>query len=347
MFRFNDFQERLMRVQVRRTSGFTLIELLVVIAIIAILVSLLLPAVQQAREAARRTQCKNNLKQMALAIHNYVDVYNRMPMGSVSAMSGAFDDDGFGWQTSILPYIEQKNLYDKLSQTTIAGQNLFGRFGALELYWQLSGSPATGAPIPGGETIISGYRCPSSTLPPVVPANFVVPGSTAGFIPAGNLWAIGYALTDYKGCGGSPYGDFGVLHKNREKPGGCKFADITDGLSNTLMIAESSYITGNGNDPTLSNPNPIRVEDWPTWLGPAGDDEMMRVNGRTNSPINCRCTPNTMQRAINDDCAFSFHTGGAQFAMCDGSVHFLSENISMETYGYLHDRQDGQPVGQW
>lgn len=328
----------------RHRPGFTLIELLVVIAIIAILVALLLPAVQQAREAARRTQCKNNLKQQALAIHNYVDVYGRMPMGAVTAMSGAFDDDGFGWMTSILPYIEQTNLYNQITATNIAGRNLFGEFGALETYWVLSGSPATGAPIPAGTTVIPAYRCPSSALPSHVPATFQVPGAVGAADPAGNAWAIGYALSDYKGCGGSNLGDFGVLHKNGELPGGCKFSDITDGLSNTLMIGESSYVTGNAN-PT--NADPIRVEDWPTWLGPAGDDEMMRINGRTNSPINCRCTPNTMQRAINDDCAFSYHTGGAQFAMCDGSVHFLSENMSMDTYNFLHDKRDGQALGQW
>src|SRR5262245_43952446 len=285
-----------------RQRGFTLIELLVVIAVIAILIALLLPAVQQAREAARRTQCKNNLKQQGLAIHNYEETHKRMPMGIVSSFTGAFDDDGFSWGTSILPFIDQAPLYNKLTQTTIAGQNLFGRFGALELYWQLSGSPATGAVIPGGETPLEVYRCPSSTLPQNVPQTFAIPGALNA-APAENPWMIGYAVSDYKGAGGSCLGDDGVLHKNGEAPGGRKFRDITDGLSNTFLIGESSYVTGNGNPTNLA---PTQVEDWPIWIGAPGTDESIRINGRTNSPINCYCTISTMARAFNDDCAFSF-----------------------------------------
>jgi hypothetical protein len=160
----------------------------------------------------------------------------------------------------------------------------------------------------------------------------------------GNRWVIGYATSSYKGCGGSERGDFGVLHKNREVPGGVLFRDVTDGMSNTLMIAESTYVTGNGNPTTTA---PTRVEDWPIWIGPAGDDEMMRVNGRTNSPINCGASFGRMQQSINDDCAFSFHVGGAQFALCDGSARFISENISMAVYDRLHDRRDGEPIGEF
>src|ERR1700676_690638 len=109
-----------LRVKVRR--GFTLIELLVVIAIIAVLVSLLLPAVQQAREAARRTQCKNNLKQMGLAMYNYESTYKQFPMGAWWHVTGATSGADFGgsatfvnggvWSISILPYIDQANLYN-------------------------------------------------------------------------------------------------------------------------------------------------------------------------------------------------------------------------------------------
>src|SRR6476469_1828653 len=94
-------------------TAFTLIELLVVIAIIGVLVSLLLPAVQQAREAARRTQCKNNLKQIGLALHNYESTYNRLPPGNFGGIAGC-KDDGLAWSFSILPYIDQAPLYNKI-----------------------------------------------------------------------------------------------------------------------------------------------------------------------------------------------------------------------------------------
>ncbi len=100
-----------MNVVRRKSRGFTLIELLVVIAIIAILIALLLPAVQQAREAARRTQCKNNLKQIGLAFHNYHDVYNTFPVGSREWVGTGGTSWGQSWWLSMLPYMEQSNIY--------------------------------------------------------------------------------------------------------------------------------------------------------------------------------------------------------------------------------------------
>ncbi len=119
-------------------SGFTLVELLVVIAIIGILVGLLLPAVQSAREAARRMQCSNNLKQFGLAILNYESSYKAVPVAIWSSNPlkgepGAYDDDGYGWQTSILPFMEQTALYNQLA----SGPMPLGTPGALELYWRI------------------------------------------------------------------------------------------------------------------------------------------------------------------------------------------------------------------
>jgi prepilin-type N-terminal cleavage/methylation domain-containing protein/prepilin-type processing-associated H-X9-DG protein len=315
-----------------RSKGFTLIELLVVIAIIAILIALLLPAVQQAREAARRTQCKNNLKQQGLALHNYENTYNRLPMGNIGGISSC-NDDGFTYMTAMLPFIEQTPLFNKI--------NPWGEFCVMQNYWAAQGSPPGGAVIPGGETKIAVYRCPSSSLPDVVPATFVIPGSSAA-VPPHRAYMIGYGISDYKGAGGGPVNDRdGVLAKNSEIPGGRLFRDITDGLSNMLMVGESSYVQGD------SSTTPTRVEDWPLWMASPNTDESFRINGRTSSPINCKCTPATMVKAINDDCAFSFHTGGAQFLLCDGSVRFISENISMETYGRLHMCNDGNPIGEF
>jgi prepilin-type N-terminal cleavage/methylation domain-containing protein len=330
----------------RRRSAFTLIELLVVIAIIAILIGLLLPAVQQAREAARRSACTNNLKQIGLALHNYESTYGRLPMGIVSDQCGSlawggnssYDDDGFSWTTSILPYLDQAPKYNQLSASPF-----WGRFGATQLYWTAQGSPATGAPIPGCSDPLPVFTCPSSALPRVAPQTFTVPGNTAVGTTV-NTWAIGYAITSYKTAGGSPAGDFGTMHKNCEAPGGIKFSEITDGLSNTLLVCESTIVT-TGSNPTINGNT--SVQDWPTLYVAAGDDEMIRTNGRTSAPINAFTNPNNWARAINDDSAASYHTGGAFFTFCDGSVKFLSENMSIQTYGNLHDRRDGNPLGEF
>jgi prepilin-type N-terminal cleavage/methylation domain-containing protein/prepilin-type processing-associated H-X9-DG protein len=329
-----------------RHRGFTLIELLVVIAIIAILVSLLLPAVQQAREAARRTQCKNNLKQIGLALHNYEDSYKRLPMAIVSdtcnglwAGNTAFDDDGFSWTASILPYTDSANIYDKL-----AASPWWGVFGATELYWNSLGNPTTGAIIPGCEKPLTMFKCPSSIIPIIVPATFNMPGGP-GALATTPVRAIGWPTTDYKGAGGSCYGDDGMMHKNCEVPGGRRFADVTDGLANTIMVTESAQVNTN-NNPTVSAAT-VSTQDWPTLYAANGDDEMVRTNGRNSAPINNGVTLHRMAYSIDDDAAFSAHVGGAMMLFADGSVHFLSENISMTVYCNMHSVRDGKPLGSW
>jgi prepilin-type N-terminal cleavage/methylation domain-containing protein/prepilin-type processing-associated H-X9-DG protein len=321
-----------------RRRGFTLVELLVVIAIIGVLVALLLPAVQAAREAARRSQCANNLKQIGLGMHNYVDTFKVMPPAILGGFNGpggtgsnAFDDEGFGWACALLPYIEQQTLYDLVNPNG-------DQYGVFRNY---AAANPTNHVWPGGGTIVSVYDCPSSALPNIVPATYDVPGNfkPGGALPQDEPWYAGYATNDYKGAGGSCRGDNGVLHKLRENPGCNAFRDVIDGLSNTIMVGESSYAWHDAN----SN----EVDDWPVWIGGLKDDEQVRINGRTNSPINCACSPFRMDEAINDDCAFSWHPGGAQFVFVDGSVHFISENISIQTYCYLHGKNDGQAIGQF
>ena len=346
-----------MAISLRNKRGFTLVELLVVIAIIGILVGLLLPAVQAAREAARRMQCSNNLKQMGLAIHNYESAFKRVPVAIWGedrrrGGTGALQDDGYGWMATILPYIEQTALYNQLSSYTgpgtVAGSPpSMGTPGALRNWWVANGSPATGFPIPGGATIIPAYKCPSSALPAICPPTFVIPGATVA-TPVSSTFSIGYATSDYKTCaegqGADGTGMMGKLWENI----GVRFADVTDGLSNTAMACESAYVTGStstkwGGSATPAAPG--NTTDWPTWLGAPGSDECTRTNARFSNPINSLTSPQNMFFARDDDSAFSFHTGGATFVFADGSVQFLSQNIENITYSGLFTRNRGEVLG--
>ena len=339
-------------------KGFTLVELLVVIAIIGILVGLLLPAVQAAREAARRMQCQNNLKQMGLALLNYESTYKRFPLAAMThperncsagpdCGSSPYDDDGFGWQAAILPFIEQTNLYNQLQGIVLPdGTPLpYGTYGALEIYADAAGR---GNPIPGGQTEISAYLCPSSAMPTVSPDAWSIPGAPMAGVNRRDQ-AVGYGTTSYKTAGGSCFGDFGLMHKHNESPeGGRRIASVTDGTSNTIAVAESSYVTGGGLSARWGGSTTgERIEDWPIWLGAPGTDESIRTNGRTSAPINAQTSPARMIDAISNDSAFSYHIGGAQFCYVDGSVHFLSENLDINTYCNLHDIRDGNVLGEW
>jgi prepilin-type N-terminal cleavage/methylation domain-containing protein/prepilin-type processing-associated H-X9-DG protein len=310
---------------VQRSKGFTLVELLVVIAIIGVLVALLLPAVQSAREAARRQTCLNNLKNIALAMHNYEDSNKVLPVGLMGGLNTA-TDDGWAWGTAILPFVEQKALFDQLNPN--------GREGVTRANFT-----ATAGPIKGGDTPLKIYRCPSSQLPKVVGPMDKLPGAGV-YAPSSRLF-IGHAISDYKGNGGGCVNDNdGVLGKRSEIPW-VRFAEIEDGLSNVPLVGESSYITGN------STTAPTSIEDWPIWVTGPETDESIRYEAGTGTPINCRCTPTTMVVAINDDCAFSWHPNGAQFAFCDGSVKFISQNVAATTWCNVNSRNDGRPVGEY
>lgn len=143
-----------------------------------------------------------------------------------------------------------------------------------------------------------------------------------------------------------------MMHKAREG-GGVRFRDVTDGLSNTILSGESTYVSSSvrasarATTPLVNGTHTVR--DWPTWIGSfgGGQDETVRINGRFNSPINARVSFNRMALAVNDDNAFSYHVGGAQFVLGDGSVRFVSENVDTQTYDWLHDKRDGQVIGDF
>jgi len=303
----------------RSKTGFTLIELLVVIAIIGVLVGLLLPAVQQAREAARRASCTNKLKQLGLALHNFHDINLGLPRGG---FNGGANNESWGWGVYILPQLELKNLYDDLDPMNRRLRDLGG----------------TAADRALARISLDGFRCPSD---PGQDINSQRDLDGAGW-PGGANGRI--ATANYVGvCGTLHVSDpnnNGVLHSGPEYTGafpppdkdlwvGHNFKKISDGLSKTLMLGERTWRCWAGG--WAGNRNP-------TGQGPRGADYTMgKVNIAMNGPIGSN----------NNGCRQSFsseHPGGAQFGFADGSVAFVSENINITTYRRLGQRSDGQTV---
>jgi prepilin-type processing-associated H-X9-DG protein len=300
-----------------------LIELLVVIAIIAILVALLLPAVQQARETARRSTCRNNLKQMGLAMHNYHDVRQVFPYGCLS--EGA-NNSSYGWGTFLLPYLDQEPLSDQLN---------FNRQLPIDL-----GDAQVAAAL---NTVVPIYLCPSA--------------------PLGERYNDhNFARNDYSANNGNAEDGVFVRVDDANNLLGIDavaIKNITDGTSNTIAIGESAYLSATANDPidpSLGHTGKSGSD--PTfWAGPlpttdfdsAADPQDEMVLRKTSWFINL---------GGDDDSFGSYHSGGAHFLFADGSVKFLSETIHSVpdtglnysqhgTYQKLGGRADGQPVGDF
>lgn len=321
----------------RCPKAFTLVELLVVITIIGILIALLLPAVQAAREAARRMQCTNNMKQIGIALHNYATAHGSMPMGGIKSID---------WPHTLyflLPYMENQPLYDVLKEMQDAGITPYTDTPEAIALWRSSGVENLSIP---------GYLCPSDSMG----------GNTKGGIFAGNsadmpkTYTVNYqpvfsgrnmgeSLQDQPG--GTLSSDLrAVFGWDR----GASFADIRDGLSNTLAFAE--YLTGMPDD----------IRGWPVsgW----SSSQFIHVSLTPNTSANDLmigyqgfCLPQNNQPSLNLPCdsastnpctaaSRSRHPGGVNGLLCDGSVHFIGDSIDSDTWRQLGFREDGGPL-EW
>ena len=292
-------------------SAFTLVELLVVITIIGILIALLLPAVQAAREAARRLNCSSNFRQAAMALHNYHSANNCFPVGSYETPLSASTMGGYwSWSTYILPYIEQQSLYDLIDFKQPYFDTPF-----------VSGSRNTQAMA----TKISTYTCPSD---PQGGEGVQESGPTL-LCSMTNMVAVTDSCYAYDPSSGFTYnarafpevdGIFGGIRR-------CAIADIKDGTTNTLALGE---ITGKGSGTKIGH----------FWIADNFLSTFTGINGPFTVPGGTYPTGTT---GMYDTGFASFHPGGCHFAMADGSVQFLSQSTSQAVLAALTTRNGPSP----
>jgi prepilin-type N-terminal cleavage/methylation domain-containing protein len=367
----------------QRSFGFTLVELLVVIAIIGILVSLLLPAVQAAREAARRMNCSNQLKQIGLALHNYHDTYKQLPPRAIGPLQTRQSTTQYAWGTLswtvlILPQLEQQAASDGLNSFINA---------------------TTAAKMPHTHTIfvrtkvgnntstfeLPGYMCPSG--PRVTQAQSSVEAPSTNGTGANQLARGPLGRLSYKACtgGGAALPTAGnnpvtnnASHENNEGAfsyrRGANLADLMDGTSNVVVIGEvamsptkpGSFIgtysrrvpaaaaadpcSGNYNISTKLNTGTIQNRHGQFWaygaVWASGFTTVYAPNGPScaHDNGNPNATPSTNRNGGSIISMSSYHPGGGQICLGDGSVRFISETIDRTMWRRVGDKADGQPV---
>jgi prepilin-type N-terminal cleavage/methylation domain-containing protein/prepilin-type processing-associated H-X9-DG protein len=296
-----------------RRPGFTLIELLVVIAILAILIGLLLPAVQKVREAAARTRCSNNLKQLAIALHTHHDARGAFPAGYVVDAGGT---PRMPWTVALLPHLEQGPLYAKFDPA--------GTFYAFLVTGSETNKPH--------QTVrLTAFECPAD--PNSSDANQNI-----------NYFAVqGGNATDGTVTSGSFPQRFNYTNGVMYKGSAVRISDVTDGTTNTFLVGETRYLAlkGGCNDACAGT-------FWGTWGSTyyPGGGQMPTTAAAARDPINSSAIdPNVnFTFEVQTRMFGSRHPGGCHFALCDGSVRFVREAVDAAVYQAAGTRADGLPL---
>jgi prepilin-type N-terminal cleavage/methylation domain-containing protein/prepilin-type processing-associated H-X9-DG protein len=319
----------------QKRQGFTLIELLVVIAIIAILIGLLLPAVQKVRAAAARMSCQNNLKQLGLAMHNYHDSIGKFPVG-------VYDDDGnnWAWECYLLPYVEQTNIYAALKGAIPTGgfwlpPNMGGGPNGISTDANTSfevPNNANNSPGAVTATVIKTFVCPGDNLPERSSqghgkSNYC--GNMGHDVNNGAAW--GCAVTK-----GSAQTGILLYANDNNNTWVVRMNDISDGTSNTVGIGEVTQSQD-------VSPTNIGNGRYPIWAGGNGSG----CNGLQESSLRLMDTNYFLNRRTGSQSNASFgsqHTGGANFGLMDGSVRFVSDAVDINVYRAAATRSGGETL---
>jgi prepilin-type N-terminal cleavage/methylation domain-containing protein/prepilin-type processing-associated H-X9-DG protein len=320
-----------LRVAAWYSSGFTLIELLVVTAIIAVLLGLLLPAVQKVREAASRVTCANNLKQLAVALHNYHNSFGRFPPGQYNSIGQDAPAPRYYYNRGcflhkLLPYVEQEALYTQLDSWVNS-----------QTGWYVI---CDNAPLSFRQAIIPSYYCPSDPISPKI--HTVTSYSQQGF------------HVNYVGCAGSTVFN-PVSDPNGHSLNGMfypfsatRFTDVSDGTSNTLMLGEIIVV------PDIDDPPQHDVRG--RYHNTSQGNTLFSTLYPPNTPVGdrspyCNSFPRApcqeLSRTNVVQSARSYHPGGVNFALADGSVRFLSDNVAATTYLAFGTRAGHELVGDY